>query len=160
MDELTCEKHPDYQVKRKPRSMCETCWKMWDAKVAEDKKREAEENEVSTMVYQDLAEPELRQLVLDICDNKVFTDRHCRNADEVAMCFPVLMFMKLCDRKFLGTNPPGLMWEWYSKASPTGVNGLPMFFSVHFLSPHDMDIVHPMVGAEFERRKEFLNVGR
>lgn len=151
-----CAKHPEYQVKHKPRSMCETCWRMWQFKVAEDKRRAAEEAEVSTMVYHDLAEPELRQLVLDICDNRVFTDRHCRTADEVLQCFPILAMMKLCDRKFIAANPPGLVWEFYSKASPMGVNGLPMFFSCKFLSPSDQEKVHPLVVAEMTRRQEFL----
>lgn len=151
-----CAVHPDYQVKHKPRSMCETCWRMWDMKVADDKRKADEEAEVSTMTYHDMEDKELRQLVLDICDNKVFTDRHCRTADEVGMCFPVLMFMKLCDRKYMIANPPGMIWEWYSKAAPTAVNGLPMFFSCHFLSPSDMDKVHPLVVAEMERRKEFV----
>ena len=153
---IQCAMHPDYQVKHKPRSMCETCWRMWEQKVAEDKRKAAEEAEVSTMSYVDLAEPELRQLVLDICDNKVFTDRHCRTADEVGMSFPCLMFLKLCDRKFLAANPPGLMWEYYTKASPTGVNGLPMFFSCHFLSPDDQVKLHAMVIAEMQRRADFL----
>lgn len=151
-----CALHPDYQVKRKPRSMCETCWRMWEYKVAEDARQAAEEAEVSTMSYATLEEKELRQLVLDICDNKVFTDRHCHSADEVGMCFPVLQFMKLCDRKYLAANPPGLIWEYYSKAAPMAVNGLPMFWSLHFLSPEDMDRVHPLVVAEMTRRQEFL----
>jgi hypothetical protein len=129
---------------------------MWDAKEAERLKREAEENEVSTMSYADMAEPELRQLVLDVCDNKVFTDRHCRTADEVAMAFPIILMMKLCDRKFIAANPPGMIWEYYSKAAPRSVNGLPMFFSVHFMSPSDMEKFHPMVIAEFERRAAFV----
>lgn len=129
---------------------------MWDVKEAERKEREAEEAEVSTMTYVDMKEPELRQLVLDICDNKVFTDRHCRTADEVAMCFPVLQFMKLCDQKFMAANPPGMIWEHYSKAAPMAVNGLPMFWSLHLLSPADTSKVHPLVMAELDRRKAFL----
>jgi hypothetical protein len=136
--------------------MCEDCWRIWNFEEAERKQRAVEEAEVSTMSYQDLAEPELRQLVLDICDNKVFTDRHCRNFDEVSLCFPVLMFMKLCDRKFIAANPPGLIWEFYSKAAPMSANGLPMFWSLHFLSPNDQAKLHPMVIAEFERRKAYL----
>ena len=151
-----CKRHPDYQVKRQPRSMCETCWRMWDMKVADDKRKAAEEAEISKMVYEDLADPELRQLVLDICDNKVFTDRHCRTADEVAMCFPILSFMQRCDRKFLAANPPGLIWEYYERASARSVNGLPMFFSCHFLSPSDQVKLHSMVVTEMERRKAFV----
>jgi hypothetical protein len=26
---LDCRKHPDYQLKRKPTSSCEACWKAW-----------------------------------------------------------------------------------------------------------------------------------
>jgi hypothetical protein len=136
--------------------MCETCWQLWNRAEAEQKRRDAEEAEVSTMVYHDLADTELRQLVLDICDNKVFTDRHCRTFDEVVMCFPILTVMKLCDRKFVAANPPGLVWEFYSKASPTGVNGLPMFFSCKFLSPADQAKSHPLVVAEMTRRQEFV----
>jgi len=153
-----CPKHTDYDASEAPKNMCQFCWAAWDGEQVERKRREAEEAEVSKMVYVDLPDEVLRQLVLDICDDRVFTDRHCRKPDEVAMCFPILMFMKLCDRKFIAANPPGMIWEFMHKASPTGVNGLPMFFSCHFLSPADMDKVHPMVVAELTRRQEFVKV--
>jgi hypothetical protein len=136
--------------------MCQDCWRIWNFEEAERKRRAAEEAEVSTMTYVDMDEKELRELVMAVADNRVFTDRHCRTADEVAMCFPILAMMKLCDRKFLSANPPGMIWEWFSKASPMGVNGLPMFFSCHFMSPADMEKFHPMVVAELERRAEFV----
>lgn len=151
-----CSIHPKYQVKRKPTSMCKTCWAIWNDAEKRRLEREAEEAKVSTMTYTRLPEATLRQLVMDIADNKVFSDRHCRTSEEVLMCFPILQMMELCDRKYIQANPPGLVYEYYSQASPTAVNGLPMFFSCRFLSPEDMAIVHPLVVAEMERRQAFV----
>ena len=39
----------------------------------------------------------------------------------------------------------GMFYEYYSKASPRCINGMPMFFSLNILSVHDAKIVSEKV---------------
>lgn len=157
MDKLTCEKHPRYEVKAKPRSMCPDCWAMWDAKVAEEKRIWDEEHKVSTMCYHPATDEALKELAWNIATDKVFTSRHCHNMVEVTMCFPVLLMMELCDRKFLAANPPGLIWAEYKDVAPRAVNGLPMFWSAHFLAPEDLPKMEAHLKEAYAVRKQFVD---
>ena len=158
MNELTCDKHPRYEVKRKPRSMCPACWAMWDAKVAEEKRIWDEEHKVSSMRYHPATDGALKELAWNIATDQVFTSRHCRNMVEVTMCFPVLLMMELCDRKFLAANPPGLIWAAYKDAGPRAVNGLPMFWSAQFLSPEDLPKMEAYLKEALADRAKWVDV--
>lgn len=153
-----CSKHPTYQAIGKPRSMCEACWAIWDAKVAEEKRRAEEEAEVSTMCYMPVDDGMLRKIAWGIATDTIFTNRHCRNAQEMVNCFPILAMMKLCDRKYVAENPPGLIWEYYSQASPRAVNGLPMFFSAHFLSKEDLPKMEAYLKEALADREKWVDV--
>jgi hypothetical protein len=138
---------------------------MWDAKLkaeaeaeAELARIEAEENKVSSMQYHPATDAALREIAWGIATDTIFTNRHCLNASEIEIAFPVLQMMELCDRKFLAANPPGLIWEWYSKASPRGVNGLPMFFSAHFLAPADLPRMEAYLKEAFADRAKWVDV--
>ena len=45
----------------------------------------------------------------------------------------------------------GMVWEYYSKAAPRSVNGLPIFFSARFLNRSDTDRVSAAIARERER---------
>jgi hypothetical protein len=89
-----------------------------------------------------MTETDVKELAMRIFKHEVFTDRHCRNADEVRSSFPVLTFMKKKDIKRL--EKMGMIWEAYNKAAPMAVNGQPMFFSCHLVSKLDADRVWKM----------------
>jgi hypothetical protein len=153
---MSCKTHSKYQAVGKPRSMCRDCWDMWEMKEAARLAKEVEENKVSTMCYHPASDLTLREIALGIHEDRIFTNRHCRDIQEVLMCFPILSMMELCDRKWIANNPPGLVWEFYHAASPTGVNGLPMFFSVRFLSPEDARTMEGYLLKLREAKAEFM----
>jgi hypothetical protein len=51
------------------------------------------------------------------------------------------------------TADVGIVYEYYDKAGPRGINGYPMFTSCRILHREDWDIVRPAVQREYERRK-------
>lgn len=139
---MVCEKHPKYPAKRPPSSKCPECWAIW--------------NDKQPLVIPTLTDEALRELALDIVNERVFTTAHCQSEGEVTMCFPVLAFLGEGQRKSLQETPPGLVWESYTKAAPRGVNGLPMFFSCHFLTQADRVKLDGMVKELYESQKSFL----
>lgn len=100
---------------------------------------------------------ELRQLAMDIAENKVFTDRHLQQ-HEYNLINMIFMPLGLMDKetlmKFL-TPPPGMIYEYYSEALPRGINGLPMFSSVKSLSREESDKIHPMIVEIMEFKQKF-----
>jgi hypothetical protein len=86
---------------------------------------------------------ELKQLAIDIVDNKVFTDRHLRDGEStnVYMVFmPIALgaFKDMTDEQKKGI---GLLYEYYDKAGPRSFNGYPIFMSVQILSVDEYQIM-------------------
>lgn len=90
----------------------------------------------------------LRTFVIDFCDGKIWTDLDCQDAEGVRMCFLVLNFMEEPI-----PDDTGRIWEHISRAGPTGVNGMPSFFSCHLMKKDDWERVQPAIAAEMARRK-------
>ena len=92
----------------------------------EEKIKEAGSNDIPIM-----DEKNLRELAMDICDGKVFHDRMIdpnRFQQDVGM-----VFMPLALGGMEGLKGIGLMYEYYDKAGPRSVNGMPCFFSCRIL---------------------------
>lgn len=87
---------------------------------------------------------DLAKVAKDIFGNLIFTDRHARSAQDLSFVFPVVSMMKLKDLMDIADDI-GMIYEYYEKAAPSSVNGMPMFFSCHFLNKHDAKIVTAMV---------------
>lgn len=87
---------------------------------------------------------ELRQIGKDLYEGKIFTDRHCREANEIPMVFMVLALTppdqinELLEK--LGENP--MIFEYMDKAGPRSVNGLPTFLSMQTLSTEETEKVY------------------
>ena len=99
-----------------------------DKEEVEEKIKEAESNGIPTM-----NEKNLRELAMDICDGKVFHDRLInpeRFQQDVGMVF---MPLALGGMEGLKEKTIGLMYEYYDKAGPRSVNGMPCFFSCSIL---------------------------
>ena len=86
-----------------------------------------------------IPEREINQLALDMVHHLIFSDRHLHEPDirTLSMVFMPLMFMNEKQVAELGENPPGLIYEYLSKAGPRSCNGMPMFFSCLMLSQSD-----------------------
>ena len=87
--------------------------------------------------YTSLTEEEIKKLADDIYKGLVFTDRHIENSSDMPRVFVPLMLMGEEQIEELMTNPPGMIYEYIEKASPMGINGMPIFFSFRLLSQED-----------------------
>lgn len=92
----------------------------------------------------------IKKIVLGICDNLVFTDRHCATFEDIKLAFAVLNFL---DAPL--PEDTGILFEWYEKAcTGQSINGYPIFFSVNMANKVDAERIWKAVDAEMERRKE------
>jgi hypothetical protein len=99
---------------------------------------------------------ELAQLVMDLCDNKVYTSAHLEMAGQGDMLTRVFMVLGLGGLSGLPKREVeqiGLLYEYIDKATPMAVNGLPTFFSMKVLNKEDWKKVHRACVNEMERRE-------
>ena len=120
-----------------------------------------------------LSEHELTEFVLGFIDGSVYSDRHIpsyeatvtADSEEEAQragerwgrdCSMVFMCL------LLGSPPPpdyakkvGCVWEWFKDAGPRSCNGMPGFFSHHFMHIDDWRRAAPAIDRELERRRNF-----
>ena len=86
----------------------------------------------------------LTQLAKDIAANLVFIDKMIRPGDE---SLTGMIFMPLMMGAFAEFTPEsvrdtvGMVYEYYDKALPRGINGYPIFMSMALINKHDFDIV-------------------
>jgi hypothetical protein len=88
---------------------------------------------------------EIRQLALDLLHGRIFTDRHCPDAESIRYVFMVFPFLDGDALDQLRDDPPGLVYEYLDKAGPRSINGLPSFFSMNTLSQADTERVFALV---------------
>jgi hypothetical protein len=99
---------------------------------------------------------ELAQLVMDLCDNKVFTSAHLTTEDQENMTPMVFMPLALGGLASLPkreVEQVGLIYEYLDKAGTRGVNGYPCFFSMRVLNKEDWKKVHRACLNEMQRRE-------
>jgi hypothetical protein len=101
-------------------------------------------------------EQELKQLALDVVEGKVFTDRHCSSFDEALRSFMIIRLMSKEQLEELMAKEPVMFYEYYSKAGPLSINGMPSFFSINFLTKEEGAIYESMIQKLITQRKEFL----
>jgi len=78
---------------------------------------------------------DLKRLACDMNKGLVFTDRDVQPPRMVTSVFMPLIFMD-ADKKW--SNQVGLIYEYYDKALPRGINGMPMFMSMRVVPKEDM----------------------
>jgi hypothetical protein len=88
---------------------------------------------------ENLPDKELKKIAKDLWANRIFTSLHVQNPRDLGMVF---MPFALKD----GWSPDeaedlvynwGMMYEYYEKAGPRSVNGMPNFFSYRVITRHD-----------------------
>jgi len=91
---------------------------------------------------------ELKRLAEDICENRVFTDRHIneKDAELTPMIFMPLGLGALSTidldnvqvkKKRKEIDEMAMIYEYISEAGPRGINGYPCFFSMKVLTKSD-----------------------
>lgn len=79
---------------------------------------------------------ELTQLAIDLCEGRVFTDRHIPDSEPVARLQSVFMCFAFADDEFWKAwdkEPALLVYEYLEKAGSYTVNNLPTFFSMRMI---------------------------
>ncbi len=95
----------------------------------------------------------LKKWIEDFSANRIFTSAHLGKDRDLGMVFTPLMFGALKDVSQEQLADVGLVWEYMDKASSRSVNGLPMFFSCHFMHQKDWEIAH----AAYQKMRKALD---
>lgn len=112
-------------------------------------KTEKRAQEANVMAKKIPSQPldELKKIAVGINAGTIFTDRHVKNSTDFHLVFMVLMFMDKQAQKEFTASKPGMIYEWYHKAGPRTVNGMPMFTSCNLLNLDDAKKVWDMVSV-------------
>ncbi len=87
--------------------------------------------------YRKMSKEDINKLVMDIIENRVFTDRHLGPGADPMMCFMGLVFLNDVQREAIRDNPPGMVYAYYSEQAPNSCNGYPIFFGFCMISKDD-----------------------
>jgi hypothetical protein len=101
---------------------------------------------------------ELKQLAMDIIDNKVFGTWNLKNPEtEFSMVFMISFFFKEEQIDQFKKDEIIHFYEYYDKAGPRSVNGMPCFFSCKIINKENWRQVVRYV-EKYERTKnKFLD---
>lgn len=98
---------------------------------------------------------ELKQLAMDIVDDKVFLSSYLKKPEDGMMVFMVLMLMGPAEKEKL--KDAALFYEYYDKAGPSGYNGYPIFYSIHWVSNEDYPTLKDLIDKYYDIKKSLLN---
>jgi len=80
---------------------------------------------------------ELKQVAKDLWAGKIFSDRHIPSGSDPHIMLSVFMPLAFMDKKTLNgmqREKINFIYEYYDKAGPRMINGMPMFFSCRILT--------------------------
>lgn len=99
------------------------------------------------------SDEELREFVLAYCDGRVFTSLQISKDRDIGLVFMPLALGALHNVTDQYAASIGLIYEYLSKAGPSSINGMPVFFSCRLLHRDDCERVMPAIQRELDRRK-------
>jgi hypothetical protein len=86
-----------------------------------------------------MTDAEIKKLAHDLVTNQIFMSDQCRRPEEVSMVFMPLLFLDAAALETLKKDDIVHFYEYNAKALPRGINGMPMFSSMHCISRQDYD---------------------
>jgi len=95
---------------------------------------------------------QLKQIALDIHKNLIFSTGHME-AHELQHVGTVFMPLALGATEKRSPESIGMIFEYYSKAGPRSINGMPIFMSCQFVHKDDMKVLEGYI-AEFRKAEE------
>ena len=107
-----------------------------------------------------MEEKELRQLAIDISENKVFGTFHMKDSEmetNLGMVFMPFVFMSEEQRKEMIDKKVVHFYEYIDKAGPRSVNGMPCFFSMKNIIQKDWKKIVKYIKEYGIRVKSFLD---
>ena len=97
----------------------------------------------------------LKQIAKDFLDVKIFSNFHLnKDRDDLMMHFYPLIFMTEELRKKILDEKPMMIYEYYDKAGPRGINGKPIFMSMSILFHEDFEVFLKYHKVLIDLRKE------
>jgi len=105
-----------------------------------------------------MKEKELRQLAVDIAENKVFGTFHMNKCEiaNISMVFMPLAFMADEQKQKMSDNKVVHLYEYYDKEGPRSVNGMPIFMSMNNIVSKDWKKIVKYIGEYEIKKKSFL----
>ena len=102
---------------------------------------------------------ELKQLAIDISENKVFGTFHMNKCEiaNMSTVFMPLVFMTDEQREKMSKDKVVHLYEYYSEAGPRSVNGMPCFMSVRNIVKKDWEKIVKYIPAYELKKNTFLN---
>lgn len=106
-------------------------------------------------------EETLKQLAIDIVENKVFTDRNLneKEYDKLFLIFIPLMFLQKED-KLNWKEELGMFYEYYDKAYNRNINGNPIFYSMQLFHIKDLDLLQIFIDNYVIFKNTFIDNGK
>ncbi len=100
---------------------------------------------------------ELKQFIIDVVDNKIFTSAHMTEQERKQHL--QLVFMPVALGALSGApkevyDAIGILWEYYRDALPMGVNGMPIFASCRIMWKEDWILAREKITKLQEKRKQ------
>ena len=102
----------------------------------------------------------LKTIAMDIVDSKIFTSWMVPEdgpGNVMGMVFMPALFMEVEDREGMIDEGIVKFYEYYDKAAPRSINGLPMFWSMQTLTQVECDILSPLIKRLILQKKEWLS---
>lgn len=96
---------------------------------------------------------DITDLARAVVQNRVYIT----NTEAGVASFELILSLALADAPESFIDEIGAIWEYLEKAAPRSINGLPMFFSCHFIAQDDLASFITQVG-EFEAALGINNV--
>lgn len=106
-----------------------------------------------------MEEKELKQLAIDISENKVFGTFHMNESEmsNMSYVFMPLVFMKEEQKQAMIDKKVVHFYEYYDKAGPRSVNGMPCFFSMSHINQDNWKKIVKYIKEYEVRVKTFLD---
>lgn len=79
---------------------------------------------------------QLKEIAMDLYNDKIFCDRQVDKTN-LGMVFMPLIFGAFSEWKKEDQDKIGMIYEYLSEAGPMGINGMPIFYSLKFMSKED-----------------------
>jgi len=119
---------------------------------------DTEKKELKQIEIPSLSDDDLREFILAMCDNRVFSSAHMNEHESIhiGMVFLPIALGALAEYDPESLKRIGVIYEYYDQALPRCVNGMPIFPSMRMLNRPDWLRANASIKREQERRKELI----
>ncbi len=101
--------------------------------ISQDILKNAEEERKPAPELTGKTDEELKQIAKDLWAGKIFSSAHINRQEDLPLVFMALVFLSHEQLDEMEKQDVNFFYEYMSEATPTGVNGMPTFFSVRML---------------------------